>query len=229
MRILLVMCALAIVSTNAYSRELVTHIDDGTIYVSKNKASIQIYINQHNKVHQLSNFSNWEKIESLFVSPNKKYLIAYHKADKKSHYRVTLFDIDKRVAIADTAPGMACDDIQWFKDRILFITGTTGGGTIVYVYNYNLKKLFDMGGGRLFIDVKNGISFSYPTYSADDGMFTEYDLNTGAKIRDFNFKKEVGEGYICDSVSPIGERTYQLVLWTLSTHKHITVKETFDK
>ena len=41
--------------------------------------------------------------------------------------------------------------------------------------------------------------------------------------------KETNERYICESVTNIGERTYEFSLWTVETRKTITVSKTFDK
>lgn len=228
MRIVLVLVFLTTFTANGYSQELAYQIADGYVYVGGSKASRQVFIAQNDSTYRLSNYANWENIDELFVSPDKNYLIVYHRADKERFYRITLYDLQERIAVATTAPGMACHDLKWFADKILFISGWTGLGTFVFVYNYNLVKLFNMRGDRLFIDAENAICFSYPVNGFQDGIFTEYDLGTGAAIGDFDFGEEANDNYVCRSVSFVGNRTYQFDLWTLETHKTITVKKSFD-
>jgi hypothetical protein len=229
LRILIILFSLIMFSVSAFSNELTFPIENGTVYVGGKSYSKQVFINQNNKQHQLSNFANWENISSLYVSPNKKFLIVYHKADKERSYRITLYDIEKRALLADARPGMACYDIQWFNNKILFITGTSGSGTIVYVYDYNLEKMFSISDYRLFIDVEDGTCFSYPGLSIENGLFTEYDLASGIELTTFDFKTEVNGDYICESISKIGKKTYQLVLLMYEMNKKIKVIKTFDE
>lgn len=216
------------VTANAYSKDLTQHISNGTIFVGGSKASKQILIKQANKTSQLTNFSNWENIQELYVSPDKHYLIAYHRADKEKFYKITLYDLNRRISVATTAPGVACLDIKWLDNKILFISGATGIGTIVYVYNYNLKKQFDLVVGYLYIDTEHAVSFTYPVYAANDGQFTMYSLKTGEKGKSFDFKQKIKEGYILDSAKNIRGKTYKFVLWTLKTHKKVIIEKTLD-
>lgn len=203
-------------------------INNGTVFVSGKKSSKQIFIKTNDALFQLSKFANWENIQSLYISPNEKYLIAYHRADKDNYYRITLYDLDLRIRLAETAPGMACFGIKWFIDNILFFTGTSGSGTSLFGYDYNLTKLFDINGPKFYIDLEEGICFSYPVYSAENGVFTVYDINNGAIKMKFDYGMQTNEDYVCDSVVFKGKRTYQLVLKTLKTNRNITVEKTFE-
>ncbi len=228
MRIMLAVLLFTGFFADACANNLEIPFSKGKVYVAGSKGSIQLFVHQSNNTYQLSHYSRWETIDKLFVSPDDKYLLVYHRANKEKNYLVTLYELKSRVVIGNAAPGLACNDVKWFHGKILFISGATGSGTFVLAYNYKLKKLFDMNVGYLFIDTKNEICFSYPVYSADDGIFTLYSLDTGEKKSSFDFKEKIKEGYILDSVKNNSDKTYNFVLWTLETHKKVTVLKRFD-
>jgi WD40 repeat protein len=223
MRIIVVIALILGHSTNLFSQGLEHTTDNGTVYVGGKSHSKQIFTDQNGTTYKLSNFKNWENIRDLYLSPDQKYLIVYHRADKERFHRITLYNLTTLETTSNTAPGMNCRGVKWLSDRILFITGTTGSGTIIFAYDYKLTKLFKTGGGRLYIDIENTIFIRYPTFSADDGIFSVFNLKTGDKVSEFNFYEAVKENYICMSVSYLGDGTYQFVLQTLETSKTATV------
>jgi len=163
----------------------------------------------------------------MYVSPNQKYVIVYHRADKEKFCRLTLYDIEKKLELADTAPGMQCDNIMWFKYMILFVTGTSGGET-VRAYNYNLISLYEIcSPPQIYINLEEGICFSYPIFSAEDGVFTRYDLNNGDVLEEFDYMARVHVNYVCRSVKYKGNRTYQFELETFDPDSIVTVSKTF--
>ncbi|AAS70177.1 hypothetical protein GS518_07870 [Leptospira interrogans] len=181
---------------------------DGEIVVNGKAYNRQIYF-RHKK---LSHFANWENIEKLFLSPDKKSLVVYHRADKEKFYRLTLFRFETRnhTLVRSIQPGMACHDLFWYRDKIIFKTGTTGGGTYLTYYDKNLKKINEINSYHFYVDRSLGIALASPVYGPDDGKFWIYSLYSGKIIETFDYKKEMNENYTITDLKKIGAHKFMI-------------------
>ncbi|EMI64756.1 hypothetical protein LEP1GSC073_2990 [Leptospira noguchii str. Cascata] len=120
----------------------------GEIFIREKEYNRQIYFRIGNLTQQITHFANWETIEQIFLSPDQKSLVVYHRAHKKNFYRLTLFYLEKlkQKIVRSIRPGMVCRDLFWYKNEILYETGTMGGGMIYKIYDENLKNLNSITG-----------------------------------------------------------------------------------
>ncbi|WP_235596795.1 hypothetical protein [Leptospira alstonii] len=185
---------------------------DGEIVVKGKAYNRQIYFKHGKITRKLSHFANWENLDKLFLSPDKKELVVYHRADKEKFYRLTLFRLEKRnqTSIRSIRPGMACHNLFWYKDKIIFETGTTGGGTYLTYYDKNLKKINEINSYNFYIDPSLGIALGQPVHGPDDGKFWIYSLHSGKVIETFDYKKEMNGLYQVTDLKKIDDRRFEI-------------------
>ncbi|WP_246813878.1 hypothetical protein [Leptospira gomenensis] len=157
----------------------------------------QIYFRKGNLIRQISRFSHWENIGKFVVSPDKSRLVVYHRKNDEKSFRLSVFDLEKKnhPLLSSFHPGMACHDLFWYADRIFFRTGTTGGGTFLWIYDKNLYRIGEIRSFALHIDTVLGIAIGSPVYPTDEGIFKIYNLFSGKTLEIFDYNKEVGEFY----------------------------------
>lgn len=184
----------------------------------------QVYIKSSQGDVRVTNFGKWELIESLFVSPDEKKLLVYHKPDKGKSFVISLYDLEKNKLIAEAKPGWACHGVRWTDNYIIYEWGTSGGGHRLEYRDYNLKVIRVINSYRWFFDVDSDVVIALPHYSAEDGEINSYKYSDGTQIKTTNFTEKLGESYICSEVKKIGKKQYILTVEKLISGTMVEVE-----
>jgi hypothetical protein len=184
----------------------------------------QVYVKSSRGDLIVTNFRKWELIRSLFVSPDEKKLLVYHKPDKGKSFVISLYDLEKNKLIAEAKPGWSCYGVRWSENYIIYEWATSGGGHRLEYRDYNLKVIRVINSYRWFFDVDSDFVIALPHYSAESGEINIYRYSDGAQIKTTNFTEKLGESYICTDCKKIGDKKYMLTVEKLISGTTVEVE-----
>ena len=142
------------------------------------------------KGNQISHFANWELIEKFFVSPDGTKMLVYHRPDKAKAFLITLYDLQDGTIVAEVEPGWYCRDVRWTKDYLIYIWGTSGGGTRFEYRDYETLEVVRVLNTRIFLEFpEENVLVEKPDFG--DGKCTFYNYSDGTKIKTIDFKERL--------------------------------------
>ena len=142
------------------------------------------------KGNQISHFANWELIENFFVSPDETKMLVYHRPDKAKAFLITLYDLQGGTLVAEVEPGWHCDDVRWTKDYLIYIWGTSGGGTRFEYRNYETLEVVRVLNARIFFEFpEENVLIEKPDFGG--GKCTFYNYSDGSEIKTVDFKERL--------------------------------------
>ncbi len=205
--------------------------------------SKQIFDEENN---QVTKFKNWELIQSFYVSPDCSKMLVYHRPDKAKAFLFTLYDLSSNSVIAETEPGWACQEIQFTDDYLIWIWGTSGGGTRYVYLNYKDLSVYKVITSYYYIgDIEHNqlITWNYHgDYSSKDEVFYVFfynytNANETDKISQTFLAKKIHEqiadadiaisGIHIEDFEKIGQNKYKITVSYCSLNTKTDV-ETFD-
>jgi hypothetical protein len=202
--------------TSAYPQEIGSNNTEKAL-VKGPSYNRQVYVKTSQGDLRVTNFGKWELIRELFVSPDEKKLLVYHKPDKGKSLLISLYDLETNKLIAETKPGWSCYGVRWTDNYIIYEWATSGGGHRLEYRDYNLNLIREISSYFWFFDVDSDVVIDLPNYSAEDGEINTYKYSDGTKIQTINFKNKLGELYICSECKKIGKKQYVLTVEKLSS------------
>ena len=135
---------------------------------------------------QITNFKNWERIDGLYVSPDNTKMLVWHRPDKAKAYLITLYDLQTNSIIAECEPGMACFEVVWTKNYLIYVWATTGGGTRFQYRNYNtLAVEKSISAYFPFEDEEENILIDASFYYCENDI-SFYDFSNGNLLKTIN-------------------------------------------
>lgn len=188
---------------------------DGKIFIAGKAYDRQIYVIREKRPVPVTRFKRWENIIRHSLAPDRKHFVVYHRGDKETSHRLSVYDLKnttKRFPLKSIRPGVACHKLFWFRNRILFETGTSGGGTFLLIYDQNLNLIHTIHSFDLYLDQDSGIAISKPVYPMEEGKFSVYALYSGDLLETFDFAQEIGEAYSVWDLKKIGLHKFEIEL-----------------
>ena len=178
----------------------------------------QVYIvDDRGTKTQVTRFGRWENILEIYAAPDKTELAVYHRPDHSAATQLTLYDLAGKNPVHTVEPGMRCDSLTWYRNVLLFKAGTSGGGTMYFIYDHTLNLVGTFGSYQIFFDFEAGTAIGAPTYGPDQGMFKVFRLTDGALVGTFDFTDQMDENYVCTGLTETGPRTYTIEVEGLET------------
>lgn len=193
----------------------------GDVYISGPKNDKQVFLANNLNHVRVTNYNKWELIETLFISPDDSKLLVYHRPDQSQTFLISLYDLKSAQLIAEVAPGWACRGIHWLSDSIIFVWGTTGGGTRFRYYDYKLSYQTEIQSYNFYIDSKSDRVIGLPMNAAENGIISIFEFSTGKKLSEINFSPELGELYTCSNIERVKAMKYKLTLETMTSDKQV--------
>ena len=174
-----------------------------------NRALYDVYVTKNGKDYNLTNFAQWENIEDLKISFDKKYFFFRHKPAKGKSYRLALYNFKNLNKFVEMTPGFG-GVFEWNGlNQIIHTWGCGTNCTNLRIYDINLKKIFfSLSSGGFKLSPKKDIVIQY---SMRGNKFWLFDLRT--------LKNGILKGFAGTIGSTSIGNKLKYDLWSLEFHK----------
>lgn len=214
-------CILFCIHSSVFADQVAKEKKEIQVFVFGKAYEKQIYLLRENRRIQITRFKPWENILRYSLSSDQNRVVVYHRSDKETSHRLSVYKRRNQKWILEKSlrPGVACHKLFWHRDKIIFETGTSGGGTFLLIYDQNLALINTIGSFDFHMDPDLGIAISKPVYSAEEGKFLVFSLNSGRLLETFDYRKEVGENYSVSNIEKKNFNRFEIEVEDLDTNQ----------